>query len=353
MVDSSLLTSQLNDRARSILRGLVEQYIRDGQPVGSRTLSKLPGVALSPATIRNVMVDLEEIGLLTAPHTSAGRVPTDQGFRLFVDSMLEVKPLSSSEVQSLRHEIAPDLSAESLVKNASRFLSSFTHMAGVVTSPRQEVATLRQVEFLPLSGDRVLVILVVNEQDVQNRIVQLDRSYTQSELEQAANYINQHYVGEALFTISEGIRESLQSMKDDMNQHMQTMIEMAGDVIEESHQRKREEVVVAGQTNLMEFDELSDRERLKALFETFGKQRDMYHLLERCISAEGIQIFIGSESGSQLFNDCSLITAPYHQNGEVVGMLGVIGPTRMAYERVIPVVDITSKLLGAALNSKK
>jgi heat-inducible transcriptional repressor len=345
---------QLNDRALSILRALVEQYIRDGQPVGSRTLSRMPGIGLSPATVRNVMCDLEDMGLLASPHTSAGRMPTAMAYRLFVDTLVEIQPLDSAEVSSIRKQLAPDRSDESLVRSASTYLSQITSMAGVVTIPRRDSARLRQIEFLPLSDRRVLMILVTNEREVQNRVLQVDRDYGESELQQAANYINQTFGGVDLSEVRNRVRSELERARSDMDTQMQSMIEVAGRVFapddESPDSGEQSSFVVAGETNLMSFSELSDVEKLRQLFEAFSQKRDVYHLLERSLSADGIQIFIGQESGYQVLGDCSVVTAPYKVDGEVVGALGVIGPTRMAYERVIPVVDVTSRLLGAALN---
>lgn len=347
----------LNERSLSILRALVEQYIRDGQPVGSRTLSRMPGIGLSPATIRNVMCDLEEMGLLVSPHTSAGRMPTPQAYRLFVDSLVEIKPLDSTEVKTIRQQLAPDRSDEALIKSASSYLSQITQMAGVVTIPKRDSARLRQIEFLGLSGQRVLMILVTNEQEVQNRVLQLDRDYSASELQQAANYINDSFAGIDLADIRDKVLQSLEQARNEMNSEMQRMIEVAGQVFDASQDGGEGEdqsaFVVAGETNLMSFSELSDVDKLRQLFDAFSEKRDVYHLLERCLSADGIQIFIGQESGYQVLGDCSVVTAPYSVDGEVVGALGVIGPTRMAYERIIPVVDVTSRLLGAALNYGK
>ncbi len=344
----------LNERAQQILRALVEQYIRDGQPVGSRTLSRLPGVGVSPATIRNVMCDLEEMGLLASPHTSAGRIPTAQAYRLFVDSMLEVKPLDSTEVASLRHQLAPDRPEDALIRSASSYLSQITRMAGLVTVPRRESTRLRQIEFLPLSDNRVLVILVTNEHEVQNRVLRVDREYSQDELQRAANYINQTFGGSDLGDIRDAVRGELERARNDMDTQMQAMIDVAGKVFERDEDGDEDAFVVAGETNLMSFSELSDVDRLRQLFEAFNQKRDVYHLLERCLNADGVQIFIGQESGHDVFDECSVVTAPYRsEEGEVIGVLGVIGPKRMAYERVIPVVDLTSRLLGAALNAGK
>lgn len=342
----------IGEREQQIFRLLVEQYIQEGSPVGSRTLSKMPGVTVSAASVRNVLGDLEELGLLAAPHTSAGRVPTSDGFRLFVDTMLEVQPMVEQELDVLKCKLTPDQDDKSLVQHASNYLSRFTNMAGVVTLPKRGATIFRQIEFLPLSEKRVLVILVVNEKNVQNRILTLDRDYNADELQKMANFLNHQYAGKDLEAVRDMVRTELDKTQADMNNQMSQMIAMAGRVFDNDDQQdSSEEVIVAGQTNLMNFSELSDGQGLRDLFDAFSQQRDMYHVLERCISADGVQIFIGQESGYDLLGMCSLVTSSYEVNGEVLGILGVVGPTRMAYDRVVPVVDVTSKLLSAALNS--
>ena len=342
---------EIGEREQQIFRLLVEQYIQDGAPVGSRTLSKMPGVNVSAASVRNVMGDLEDLGLLESPHTSAGRVPTSDGFRLFVDTMLEVQPLVENELDPLKVALSPDQDEKSLLQHTSRYLSHFTNMAGVVTLPKRGATIFRQIEFLPLSEQRVLVILVVNEKNVQNRILTLDRDYEAAELQEISNYLNQTYSGKDLESVKDLIRNELENTRESMNEQMTQMINLAGRVFDNDEQTTDEDVIVEGQTNLMNFSELSDREHLRDLFEAFSQKRDMYHVLERCISAEGVQIFIGQESGYGVLDMCSLVTTSYKVDGEVVGILGVVGPTRMAYDRVVPVVDVTSRLLSAALNS--
>lgn len=349
-------SSALPERTRRILHVLVEQYIRHGQPVGSRSLSRVSGLGLSPATVRNVMGDLEEQGYIQSPHTSAGRIPTEQGYRLFVDSLLKMEPVQQMPVEQLRERMALDSQTEpkNLIESVSSFLSGFTRMAGVVTLPRREVSTLRYIEFLSLGERRILVILVVNDHEVQNQVIHTDREYGKSELEQAANYLNHHFAGRDVGEIREELHRELEATRRDVNQMMDVLVDMAGKAFAaESASQPQSDFVLAGETNLMNFEELSDVEKLKALFETFNRKRDLYDLLERCARSDGLQIFIGRESGHQVLDDLSIVTAPYGRDGEVVGVLGVIGPTRMEYERVISVVDVTSKLLGAALNSQE
>ena len=342
----------LSDRAQQLLKLLVEHYIRDGQPVGSRTLSRDLGVRLSAATIRNVMADLEEHGFVTSPHTSAGRIPTDKGYRFFVDTLLKFEPVDDSrvfEIQQLLGQHADDPKA--LVAAASKMLSTVTRLAGVVTIPRQSHAALTQMEFVPLSGNRALAILIVNGREVQNRILQLERNFSAEELRRASNYLNQEFGGKELTQVREHLLTQLKETRETLNQLMLDAVRLAQQVVVPK-ESARMEYVMAGETNLMEFAELSNVEKLRRLFEAFTQQRDILHLLDQSLHAEGVQIFIGQESGYTILDDCSVVTAPYTLDREVVGVLGVIGPTRMAYERIIPIVDVTAKLLGAALNSR-
>jgi heat-inducible transcriptional repressor len=346
-------STEPSERAQAILRALVEYYIRDGQPVGSRTLARRAGLSLSPASIRNVMADLEELGLVAAPHTSAGRVPTAKGYRLFVDTLVKLQPLGNRELQNLQAHVleeSDDLDHQALAQRASSALSAITSLAGVVTLPRPTIMTLRQIEFLPLSDRRVLAILVVNDSDVQNRILQMERDYSVDELQRAANFLNEHYQGGELASVRSKVMDQLNGLQQSMNQHLIDAVTIAQKALDV--EMARSSYVMSGQTKLMECDELSDVETLKELFEAFNQQRDLLRLLDRSIAAEGIRIFIGEESGYRILDDCSVVTSTYRVDEEVVGVLGVIGPTRMAYERVIPIVDITAKLVSAALNSR-
>lgn len=341
------------DRAQRILRALVEHYIREGQPVGSRTLARHAGLSLSPASIRNVMADLEELGFVSAPHTSAGRVPTAKGYRFFVDTLVNLQPLRARELHQLQAKLEADLDpgAQSLAARASGALSAITSLASVVTLPRQSQMKLRQIEFLPLSDRRVLAILVVNDKEVQNRILQMDRDHTADELQRAANFLNEHYQGRELREIRAAVVQRLHGMRETMNNLLIDAVTIAQKALD--LELERSGFVMSGETKLMDCDELSDVETLKHLFEAFNEQRDLLRLLDRSIVSDGVQIFIGEESGYQLLDDCSLVTSSYAVDGKVVGVLGVIGPQRMAYERVIPIVDITAKLVGAALNSSQ
>lgn len=349
-MSSDAISSQPNERAQHLLRVLIQRYIKDGQPVGSRTLSKDSGLALSPATIRNVMSDLEDLGLVSAPHTSAGRIPTSQGYRMFVDTLVRYRQPGEGDIDALRTQIRRQSDdAGSLVSSVSSVLSEFTHLAGVVTIPRGQHAALRQIEFLPLSENRILAILVINDREVQNRILQVDREYSESELQQAANFINQHYAGIEMIQVRQRILSDLEDARLNMNQAMHDIIEVAQSAMEGNDEADGE-FVLAGETNLMDFAELSDVDTLRRLFETFSRKRQMLDLLDRSINADGVQVFIGAESGYGMLDDCSVVTAPYQLDDETVGVLGVIGPTRMAYDRVVPIVDITARLLRSALS---
>ena len=344
---------ELSDRARHLLTVLVDRYIRKGEPVGSRTLSRDLGLELSPATIRNVMSDLEELGFIGSPHTSAGRVPTPKGYRFFVDNLINLDPLDEAEVEKLQERLEHRSDTEQgLVRSASNHLARLTKMAGVVTLPMQAVGSLRQIEFLPLSGHRILAILVVNEHDVQNRIVEMDRDYSIDELWQTANYLNEQFSGQTLASVREQLVTDLSKTRESMDELMRDAVLMAQRVFD-TDAKRTSKYCLSGETSLMEFDELSRKDKLRELFDAFGTQRDILHLLDRCVHGSNMKIFIGEESGYSMLDECSVVAAPYQVADEAVGVLGVIGPTRMAYERIIPIVGITARLLGAALNSRE
>ncbi|SMF96237.1 heat-inducible transcription repressor HrcA [Methylomagnum ishizawai] len=343
---------QLSERAQHLLKVLVERYINDGEPVGSRALAREAGLNLSPATIRNVMADLEELGLITAPHTSAGRMPTVTGYRFFIDTLLTVKPLQQDLVRQITHNLdnhqdTPD----DLLETASRLLSEVSHMAGVVTLPRRESVTFRHIEFLPLSEQRILVILVTNEQEVHNQIIHAPRQFSPADLQTAANYLNSLYAGKDLALVRETLFQDMMETRHQLGQEIRAAAAIAGLALQPNDHR-RKPFVLTGEINLMDFSELASTERLRGLFETFHQKEDMVGLLDRCIESPGVKIFIGEESGHRALDQCSLVTASYSINDHAVGVLGVIGPTRMGYERVIPLVDLTAKLVGAALNHK-
>jgi heat-inducible transcriptional repressor len=339
--------TQVSERAMHFLKVLVERYIKDGQPVGSRTLSKDAGLELSPATIRNVMADLEDLGLVVSPHTSAGRVPTVAGYRLFVDSLLTMRPPSEEDMENLRQRFTGPTDSKSLVEATSRMLSGITHLAGVVMLPRHERNAFRQIELLPLSGARVLAILITGEGEVHNRIITTEHAITRSMLEEASNYLNRMFTGQDISEVRKRLLEDLKNTHQNMDALMMRAVTLAHDVVAAAE--RTDDCVIAGQTNLMEFGELANMERLKHLFDAFNQKREILHILDRCIEADGVQIFIGEESGYDLLDDCSLVTTAYRVDDQVVGVLGVIGPTRMDYQRVIPIVDVTARLLAAAL----
>ena len=339
----------LNPRAEFLLKTLIERYITDGQPVGSRTLSRQAGLDLSPATIRNVMADLEELGLIQAPHTSAGRIPTALGYRVFVDTLLKVRPLTASDMRRMQGEFASDHNPQQLMESASSLLSQITRLAGIVTVPRQEQTALRQIEFLSLSVNRVLVILVTQDGRVHNRVINTDRPYSPSELVEAANYFNQTYAARSLSEVKHILLGEMQKDSEAMQQAMATAMHMARSLFMDQDDAGAG-LVVSGESYLMEFPELGSIAKMRKLFDAFSTKRDLLHLLDQSIHATGMQIFIGGESGYQALEECSVVTAPYRVDGQIVGTLGVIGPTRMAYEHVIPIVDMTARLLGGALS---
>lgn len=345
------VTTLPNERAQYLLKVLIQRHIRDGMPVGSRTLSRDARIDLSPATIRNVMSDLEEMGLIAAPHTSAGRIPTPRGYRMFVDTLVRYKAPNEREIKELEAEFddSQDDSSQ-LVGKVSDMLSRITSLAGVVTVPKGKQAQLRQIEFLPLSDNQVLAILVINDREVQNRILHTQDVHTASELQRAANYINDNYAGIELSDIRARLIEDLETTRDSMNQAMLDIVSVAQSALEGATEQ-RSEFILAGERNLMEFAELSDIGTLRGLFDAFAKKRMMIDLLDRSISASGVQIFIGEESGYRILDDCSVVTAPFSVDDNQIGVLGVIGPTRMAYDRVVPIVEVTARLLGSALET--
>jgi heat-inducible transcriptional repressor len=343
----------LTERAQQLLKVLIESYIRDGQPVGSRSLSRDSGMALSSATIRNVMADLEACGFVSSPHTSAGRIPTPKGYRFFIDTLLEVQPLEQGAAEVLRSRLAAAGDARALVATASQLLSNVTQMAGIVSLQVPRPASLTHIEFLPLSDQRMLAIMVFDDREVQNRVVHLERNIPPEELRRAAAVLNEQFRGRTLEQVRQQLLDELSEMTERLNQGMVDTISVARQLFVEGQGASDPELVIAGETKLMGYGELSSVEKLRRLFEAFDEKRAILQLLDLSLGAQGVQIFIGRESGYQILDDCSVVTAPYSAASGAVGVIGVIGPTRMAYERVIPVVDLTAKLLGAALNSRR
>ncbi|MDD2919409.1 heat-inducible transcriptional repressor HrcA [Rhodoferax sp.] len=333
----------LDDRAKLLLKALVERYIADGQPVGSRTLSRASGMDLSPATIRNVMSDLEELGLIASPHTSAGRIPTARGYRLFVDTMLTVQR-GQIGTPSLAHD-----QPQKVISNAANLLSSLSQFVGVVIAPRR-TSVFRHIEFLRLSERRLLVIIVSPEGDVQNRVIFTEVDYTQSQLVEAANYLNTHFVGLAI----EQVRERLKNEVDNLRVEIASLMNAAVAANTEAMTEAQDEVIISGEKNLLSVSDFSnDMSHLRRAFDLFEQKAQLMRLLDVTGQAEGVRIFIGGESKVVPFEDLSIVSAPYEVDGQVVGTLGVVGPTRMPYDRMIQIVDITSKLVSNALSHHK
>ena len=336
----------LDKRAQVLLKTLVERYIADGQPIGSRTLSRHAGLDLSPATIRNVMSDLEEMGFIASPHTSAGRVPTPLGYRFFVDSLLVVKQIGSGELHQLEDQLHPD-NPQRVIQAASQLLSQLTNFAGIVMTPRRRALSFRQIEFLRLSDKRMLLIVVTPDGDVLNRILFTDRDYRPAELISAANYLNQNYSGHSFEDIRQRVHDELSEIHQDMMGLMNAALEASNLAVVEGN----EKYVISGERNLLAVPDLSqDMGRMRQLFELFEYKTSLVQILDLSLRGEGVQIFIGGESGVSAPNEVSVVTAPYKVGSEVVGTVGVIGPTRMAYDRVVPIVDVTAKLLSSALS---
>ena len=333
----------LDDRAKILLKALVERYIADGQPVGSRTLSRASGLDLSAATIRNVMADLEDLGLIVSPHTSAGRVPTAKGYRLFVDTMLTVQ----------RHQLnAPELAPEQpqkVIANAAQLLSNLSQFVGVVMAPRR-ASVFRHIEFLRLSQGRLLVIIVSPEGDVQNRVIFTDVDYTPTQLIETANFLNTHYAGMTMEQVRERLKTEVERLRGEVAALMQAAVNVGSEALSQA----QDDVVISGERNLLAVSEFSsDMHNLRRAFDLFEQKTQILRLLDVSSQAEGVRIFIGGESQVMPFEDLSVVSAPYEVDGQVVGTLGVIGPTRMAYDRMIEIVDITSRLVSNALSHRR
>ena len=342
------MTTTLDPRSQILLKTLIERYIAEGQPVGSRALSRHSGLELSPATVRNVMSDLEEMGFIASPHTSAGRMPTARGYRFFVDSLLTVQPLERSQVRVLRGQLQPD-QPQRLISTASQLLSDLTHFAGIVVSPRHETVRIRQIEFISLSDSRILLIIVSTAGDVQNRIIHTSKRYSPSELTEAANYLTANFAGYGFDEMRARLQAELKQLRSDITELMSAALEAGNEAMQESD----DSYVLSGETNLLDVEDLSSNmSRVRELFKLFERKTSMIQLLNLSSRAKGVQIFIGGESGLTELDDCSVITAGYEVDGKVVGSVGVIGPTRMAYDQVIPIVDITARLLSNALSSR-
>jgi heat-inducible transcriptional repressor len=336
----------LDERAQILLKTLVEHYVSDGQPMGSNALLQHSGLALSPATIRHVMSDLETLGFVTSPHTSAGRIPTQQGYRFFVDTLLSIKPLELHQIKQLESTLQSTDQKE-LISNAADMLSQLTQFAGVILIPKRKALVFKQLEFMPLSDKRILVIIVATDGSVQNRIIFSDTPYTMSELTQASNYFNTHYAGQTFEEARQKLHNDLKKIQVDISRLMAAALDSS----DKKDSKNKEDVIISGERNLLNVDELATNvTTLRKLFDVFERRTSLMQLLDNSQNAEGVQIFIGGESGYSPLDECSMVTSPYKVDGQVVGTLGVIGPTRMAYERIIPIVDITAKLLSNALS---
>ena len=337
-------------RAKQLLKLLVEHYIAEGTPVASKALATLPGVAVSSATVRNVMSDLESMGLVRSPHTSAGKIPTQQGLRFFVDTLLSVEPWNEDRVREVEAELDPNLSPSELISTASELLSQFTQMTCLITTPRRNQSHLRQLEFLRLDDQRVLVILVLNDRDVQNRVIHLDQSFSDQELSQAANLLNQEFGGRPLEEMREAVFSSMRADRERMDAVLQSALTMAESALPaERAATEDQELVVSGERRLLDFT--ADTDIARALFDAISRKGRVLHLLDQCLQSTGVQLYIGQESGYRPLGDMSLVTSSYEVNGQLAGVLGVIGPTRMDYKDVIPVVDVTARVLSAAMRN--
>ncbi len=341
--------SKISERNHHLMKVLVETYLRHGQPVGSGTLAKLSGLSVSAATIRNILGSLEQQGLITSPHTSAGRVPTNRGYRLFVDHLLTVKDVQRETRRQLHQSLKPNQTPERLFNNASQLLSELTHMAGLVRIPSRQVTRIKQIEFVPLTEKQVLVVLVLSDNEVQNRVIHTERPISTSELVEASNFINQFLVGQDLSSARQTLLNKMKQEQQQLNSMMQLAIELAGKGM--SSEDLNDGYRVAGDKNLLDMaDGMLDLQKLKAIFDAFQQKQQVLALLDKALNAEGVQIFIGDECATDGLDACSVVTAPYEIEGKPVGVLAVVGPTRMRYDKVIPIVDITAKMLSSALN---
>ena len=341
---------ELDERAQVLLRELINSYTRDAQPVGSKNLAELSGLDVSSATIRNIMARLEDMGLVNSPHTSAGRIPTEAGYRFFIDSLLEVDNLETASQRVISETFSANKTSSDLIHSATDILSRITHLAGIVSMTHTAPAEVRHIEFMKLSDRRVLVILVINKDDVHNKVIHVERDYSDLELQQAAQTLSRYLLGRSFESAREKLLGELSELRTDVNSILKPVLEAMEEVC---NMNAHDDLLTSGETNLLQYAELSDINKLRSLFKVFNEKTDLLKLLDGCTSAEGVEIFIGSESGYSVLSDCSVVGAPYEIKGEIVGVLGVIGPTRIAYEQVIPIVDVTARLLTSALNTQK
>ena len=341
---------ELDERAQLLLRQLITSYTQDAQPVGSKNLAELSGLDVSSATIRNIMAKLEDMGLVDSPHTSAGRIPTVAGYRFYIDSLLEFSDLGASATELISGSLSSDKTSASLIQSASDILSRVTQLTGIISLTHSAPAEVRHLEFIKLSDRRILVILVINQDDVHNKVIQVDRDYSEVELQQASKTLGSYLIGRSFESARQALQAELSELRSNVNSVMQTVLDAMAEVCELSD---HDDLLTSGESNLFQYAELGDINKLRNIFNVFNEKTDLLKLLDGCTAAKGVEIFIGSESGYSVLSDCSVVGAPYQINGEIVGVLAVIGPTRIAYDKVIPVVDITAKLLSSALNTPK
>jgi len=339
----------MNERSQQLFSKMMSLYLNDGKPVGSSVLAKMPDVVVSSATIRNVMSDLEKMGLIHSPHTSAGRVPTELGFRVFVDSILTYQPVNHGLQAEVELQLNQNQTQDELLGSASQVLSGLTGMASVVMMPNKEQEILKHIDFVPLSKNKVLVVLVLNDQDIQNRIIELDKAVSPSELVQVANYLNQHFSGLSLSKVKTLLVTRLDALRQQMDALMVAIVEATDQAIGEQIEIQQP-YLISGQSNLFNYQELASSEKLKALFESFEQHTQLVKLMGKSIDAKGVQVFIGRECGSDLYQGCSVITTPYESEGVVLGVLGVIGPSRMPYDKIVPKIDMTAKIVSKLFN---
>jgi heat-inducible transcriptional repressor len=339
---------KINERAGKVLNHIIQNYVSTGQPVGSTALARAPDLQVSSATVRNVMSDLEELGLIQSPHTSSGRIPTPAGYRTFINQLLHTQPLNRDQSSEIKQALQQYDDPKKLLTNASQLLSRLTSFAGVVSMPDSEFSHFKQIEFLKLKKRRVLAILVTEDGMVENKVLNLDQDYSEAELVRASNYFNDAYARRSMFEVRQDLLRKMQQDSSEMQGAMQTAVEMAQSLLEE--QEDHDEVVVSGRSNLFSLPDFSETEQLKGVLDTFHTKRVLLDLVSKSLNGEDISIYIGEESGYEALEACSVIAMPYEKEGQRVGVLGVIGPTRMQYERVVSVVDVTSRLLSSALS---
>ena len=344
--------TELNSRAQHLLKVLVEQYIRSGQPIASTALAAQSGLSLSSATIRNVMANLERLGLIHAPHTSAGRIPTAQGYRVFVDSLVNVETLDATTLQHVESEIDHASNSTELIQAASNLVSGLTQYAGIVTVPQRNSIGIRHIEFIHLSADQIIAVLVFTDGEIQNKLLTVDKAPNSRQLQEASNYLNERLTGQSLEQVKLLLVREMREVCEDVDKAMRWAVDLADQTFQDVQAESSGDMFMAGESNLVHCNDLADHDKLSSLFHAFEDKRQLISLLNTAVNADGMQIFIGTESGYHAFDDCSLVTSNYQLDDGSVGVLGVVGPTRMAYERVIPVVDITARLLSASFGAK-